>query len=233
MGAPTRAARPARPPPSGEIDIEKGRTFWAFQPPKKAAPPAVKDAAWPRERHRPLPARRAGSEGTEARRRRRPADAAPPGHLRPDRPAADARGRGRVRQGLRGQPRPRLEDGRRSAAGLAAASASAGAGTGSTWPATPSRAAETANFGLPPRLALPRLRHRRLQRATSPTTSSSASSWPATCCRPRTTGRRPSSSSPPASSPSAPRPTTSATRRQFEMDVADEQIDATFQAFQG
>jgi hypothetical protein len=31
-----------------EIDIEKGRQFWAFQPPKKVAPPAVRDAAWPR-----------------------------------------------------------------------------------------------------------------------------------------------------------------------------------------
>ena len=31
-----------------EIDIEKGRQFWAFQPPKRTAPPEVKDAAWPR-----------------------------------------------------------------------------------------------------------------------------------------------------------------------------------------
>jgi Protein of unknown function (DUF1549)/Protein of unknown function (DUF1553)/Planctomycete cytochrome C len=31
-----------------EIDIEKGRQFWAFQPPKRIAPPQVKDAAWPR-----------------------------------------------------------------------------------------------------------------------------------------------------------------------------------------
>ncbi len=31
-----------------EIDIEKGRQFWAFQPPKKTPPPEVKDAAWPR-----------------------------------------------------------------------------------------------------------------------------------------------------------------------------------------
>jgi hypothetical protein len=31
-----------------EIDIEQGRKYWAFQPPRKAAPPAVKDAAWPR-----------------------------------------------------------------------------------------------------------------------------------------------------------------------------------------
>jgi cytochrome c553 len=30
----------------GEIDIEKGRQFWAFQPPKKSAPPAVKNVAW-------------------------------------------------------------------------------------------------------------------------------------------------------------------------------------------
>jgi hypothetical protein len=30
------------------INIEEGRKFWAFQPPQKAAPPAVKNAAWPR-----------------------------------------------------------------------------------------------------------------------------------------------------------------------------------------
>jgi hypothetical protein len=30
-----------------EIDVEKGRQFWAFQPPKKPAPPPVQDAAWP------------------------------------------------------------------------------------------------------------------------------------------------------------------------------------------
>jgi hypothetical protein len=32
----------------GGIDVEKGRKFWSFQPVKKAAPPAVKDRAWPR-----------------------------------------------------------------------------------------------------------------------------------------------------------------------------------------
>jgi cytochrome c553 len=31
-----------------EIDIEKGRQFWAFQPPKAANPPAVRNTAWPR-----------------------------------------------------------------------------------------------------------------------------------------------------------------------------------------
>jgi hypothetical protein len=30
-----------------EIDIEKGRKYWAFRPPTKPAPPAVKDATWP------------------------------------------------------------------------------------------------------------------------------------------------------------------------------------------
>jgi cytochrome c553 len=46
MGAPdprSSAARIAK----NAIDIAKGRTFWAFQPPKKAAPPVVKDNAWP------------------------------------------------------------------------------------------------------------------------------------------------------------------------------------------
>jgi hypothetical protein len=31
-----------------EIDIEKGRHFWSFQPPTRTPAPAVKDAAWPR-----------------------------------------------------------------------------------------------------------------------------------------------------------------------------------------
>jgi cytochrome c553 len=31
-----------------EIDIEKGRQFWAFQPPRAMTPPAVQNAAWPR-----------------------------------------------------------------------------------------------------------------------------------------------------------------------------------------
>ena len=31
-----------------EIDIENGRQFWAFQPPKAVRPPVVQNAAWPR-----------------------------------------------------------------------------------------------------------------------------------------------------------------------------------------
>ncbi len=30
-----------------EIDIEQGRQFWSFQPPQKAAPPTVKNSDWP------------------------------------------------------------------------------------------------------------------------------------------------------------------------------------------
>jgi hypothetical protein len=51
MGAPdprdTGAARIAWK----EIDIEKGKQFWSFQPPRKTAPPPVKKAAWP---HAPI-----------------------------------------------------------------------------------------------------------------------------------------------------------------------------------
>ena len=31
-----------------DVDIEKGRQFWAFQPPRAVTPPTVQDAAWPR-----------------------------------------------------------------------------------------------------------------------------------------------------------------------------------------
>ncbi|MCI0642327.1 MAG: DUF1553 domain-containing protein [Gemmataceae bacterium] len=30
------------------VNLDEGRKFWAFQPPKKTSPPKVKDAAWPR-----------------------------------------------------------------------------------------------------------------------------------------------------------------------------------------
>ena len=32
---------------AGNIDLEKGRQYWAFRPPSSAAPPAVRDVAWP------------------------------------------------------------------------------------------------------------------------------------------------------------------------------------------
>jgi hypothetical protein len=47
MGAPDPRDSPTRVA-KGEIDIEKGRKFWSFQPPQKTKPPAVKDSDWPR-----------------------------------------------------------------------------------------------------------------------------------------------------------------------------------------
>ena len=45
MGAPDpRGAAAAKAP---AIDLEKGRKFWSFQPPRMVKPPAVKDTAWP------------------------------------------------------------------------------------------------------------------------------------------------------------------------------------------
>ncbi len=48
MGAPDPRDAPVKTAGQWQIDIEKGRKFWAFQPPKKTAPPDVKDAAWPK-----------------------------------------------------------------------------------------------------------------------------------------------------------------------------------------
>jgi cytochrome c553 len=48
MGAPDPRDGVAKAVARPEIDIEAGREFWSFQPPTKAAPPAVKDAAWPK-----------------------------------------------------------------------------------------------------------------------------------------------------------------------------------------
>ena len=47
IGAPDPRDGPAGPPPRN-VDIETGRQFWAFQPPRKIAVAPVKDSAWPR-----------------------------------------------------------------------------------------------------------------------------------------------------------------------------------------
>ncbi|MBN9118851.1 MAG: PSD1 domain-containing protein [Planctomycetes bacterium] len=47
MGAPDpREGKAATAPKKYEIDLEKGRQFWAFVGPKKVVPPATKNAAW-------------------------------------------------------------------------------------------------------------------------------------------------------------------------------------------
>ena len=54
-----------------EIDIEEGRKFWAFQPPKAAEPPQGEGRRLAQDRYRSLHPGGAGSQGPDARRRRR------------------------------------------------------------------------------------------------------------------------------------------------------------------
>jgi hypothetical protein len=48
MGAPDPRAEPDGVLARSPIDIAKGREFWSFRPPRRAAPPAVQRADWPR-----------------------------------------------------------------------------------------------------------------------------------------------------------------------------------------
>jgi Protein of unknown function (DUF1553)/Protein of unknown function (DUF1549)/Planctomycete cytochrome C/EF-hand domain pair len=49
MGAPDpRAAKVEAGGRKAEINIEEGRQFWSFRAPKKTTPPAIKDADWPK-----------------------------------------------------------------------------------------------------------------------------------------------------------------------------------------
>ncbi len=192
-----------------EIDIEKGRQFWAFQRPTKSAAAGRQGRFLASRGHRPLCAGRAGSEGIEASRRRRSVHPDPPGVLRPDRPAADAGGdRGALSRSRR-PGRKRLMKRWSIACWRRRASASAGAGIGSTWPASPSPPASKRTWAIrtPGAIAITSSPP---STPTSPTIASSASSWPAICSRPPTPNKRRNSSSPPVFWPSAPRTTTNA-----------------------
>ena len=121
--------------------------------------PRSRMTAWPRS-----PLDRFILAGLEAKglkpgAARRPAHADPPGDLRPDRPAADARGDRRL---PRRSCSRRLRPGRGSAAGLAALRRALGPALARRGPLRrlqrPGRERR-----LRQRLALPRLRHRRLQ----------------------------------------------------------------------
>ena len=160
MGAPDPRDGKAAARQKYEVDMEKGREFWAFQPPKKTPAPAVKDAAWREVAHRPLPPRGAGSEGADAGRRRGQADPHPPRPLRPDRPAADARRGGSVR---RGHVAGRVREGGRPAAGVAAVRRAVGPALARRRPVRREHR-QDGELQLPARLAVPRLRHRRVQR---------------------------------------------------------------------
>ena len=147
-----------------------------------AAGPAV--AATPkRELRNPnrstVRSREAGSRGAVTGRAGRPAHADPPRHVRPDRPAADARGGRRVpdRHVAR-----RLREGGRPAARLAALRRALGPALARRGPLRRLQRARREHR-VRQRLAVPRLRHHARSTPTSRTTASSASSSPATCCR--------------------------------------------------
>ena len=127
-GRPT-PARPRRPPPR-----PGGRSGRSPGPPSPTAGPGPGS---------PIDAfllAKMREQGLDALARGRPPDPDPPRHVRPDRPAADARG-GR---GVPGRPRPRrLRAARRPPPGQPPSTASAGGGTGSTWPATATPTATT------------------------------------------------------------------------------------------
>ena len=158
-----------------------GRRFWAFQPPRRHPLPKVKDASWPRgdidsfllaalEAKGLRPA--ADADRRRLLRRRL---------LRPHRPAADARSRSTPSSATARQTPSRRSS---TTCWPRRTSASAGAGTGSTWPAIAESSGGGRSLLVPGRLALSRLRHRRLQRATCRTIASSSSKSPATCCPP-------------------------------------------------
>ncbi|MDH3718517.1 MAG: DUF1553 domain-containing protein, partial [Planctomycetota bacterium] len=48
LGAPDPRRGKASPLRGSGVDVEKGRQFWSFVPPRRRAPPAVRDAGWPR-----------------------------------------------------------------------------------------------------------------------------------------------------------------------------------------
>ncbi len=110
------------------------------------------------QRHRPLGAGPAGAGGVGAGAGGRQGDAAAPGQPRPDRPAADAGGAGRLPQG---RFAGRLREGRGSAAGVAGLRRTRGPLLARPGPL---RRHQRLREGRPPhRLALPRLGHQRLQ----------------------------------------------------------------------
>ena len=128
-----------RPRRRRSVDLEKARQFWSFQPPQAgeaARRSRTRRGRGPTSTASCSPPWRPRGSSPSADADRHTLD--PPGQLRPDRPAADARG-GR---GVRGRHvARRVQEGRRRGCSPRPGSASAGDGTGSTWRGLPNRAA--------------------------------------------------------------------------------------------
>ena len=95
LGAPwpETAATTVEPKKSGKYEFTaEQHAFWAFQPVKDYAPPAVKNAAWPQSPVDNFILAKLEEKGITARAAGRQADAAAARDLRSDRPAAHAEG---------------------------------------------------------------------------------------------------------------------------------------------
>ncbi len=153
------------------------QTHWAYVQPRRRPVPSVVEHGVAAQLDRQLYSRPATGRGARAVARGRPRDAHPPAELRPDRPAARARGGRRLRERRR---RPAPTSGSSTDCSPPRISASGWRSTGSIWCATPTRSATTAT----------RIRASRRIATTSSTpstticrsTASRASNWPATCC---------------------------------------------------
>ena len=179
----SRLARRRAVPPEKPITAEDRRALGVPPAERPEVPAGQAQRLGPQPDRRASSWRRSRTNGLEPCARGRPADAAPPAQLRPDRPAADARGGRRVRR------RPLagcLREASSIACWRARTTASAGRSTGSTWRATPT---PTASSSTRParRLALSRLggrgaepRHalRPVRRARSSPATSSAPTTP-------------------------------------------------------
>ena len=160
MGAPDpRGGAGSAAAAQSAVDVEKGRQFWAFQPPRAVSPAQGQRHDLAEVGHRSLPAFGSRGQGPEARRRRRPARLDSPRQLRPDRPAPGSRGGPGVRRRYLGR---RVREGGRPAAGLAAVRRALGAALAR--PGAVRRIERQRQHDVSPGLAIPRLGHRRVQR---------------------------------------------------------------------
>ena len=128
------AEAPAPAAPAARVDHGRGpRVLGVPADRRTRRPPAVADASWPRSPIDRFILARLEAKGLRPGRPGRQADPDPPRDVRPDRPAADARGGRRVPRRRR---RPTPSRGWSTGCSPRPITASAGAGTGSTSPAT-------------------------------------------------------------------------------------------------
>ena len=153
------------------IDIEEGRKFWAFQPPQDSRPRRrCKDAAWPRRDIDRFLLAGLEAKGLQAGR------PTPTGATLLRRVTFDLTGLPptpeEVEAFVADDVARRVREGRRPAAGLAAVRRALGPALARR---RPLRRVErqARELRLPARLAVPRLRHRRVQRRQAVTTGSS------------------------------------------------------------